>query len=513
LKRRTVLIIMDGWGVRDAVEGNAVKQASTPVFDRIWAGFPHTTLDPHGAAVGLPEGQMGNSEVGHLNLGAGRVVHQDIVRISEAIENGEFFENPVLASAFDAARNGGRLHMLGLVSSGGVHSHQDHLYALVEMARRRRVRDVFVHALMDGRDTSPTAGRGFLSGLEDVLRTEGIGKVATVVGRYFCMDRDNRWDRVKRAYEMLTRGVGSRTTDPVEALQRSYDLGVTDEFIEPIVVVDDGGEPVATIRDGDAVIFFNFRADRARQITRALTDPSFDGFDRAVFPKTHFVSMTEYDGRFDLPAAFPPLRMKNILGEVASREGLKNLRIAETEKYAHVTYFFNGGDEVEYTGEQRILIPSPRVATYDMKPDMSAFEVADTLVAVLAERRHDFVVCNFANPDMVGHSGILEAAVKAVEAVDTCVGRVLGALDLDNDVAIVTSDHGNAEMMIDSATGGPQTAHTTNPVPCVLVDRRYSGRLIEDGSLRDVAPTMCAYLGIETPKEMTGRDLRVGAKP
>ncbi len=499
---------MDGWGLREAVEGNAVKQASTPVFDKIWAEFPHTALDPHGVAVGLPEGQMGNSEVGHLNLGAGRVVYQDIVRISNAIRSGEFFENPVLVSAFESIRSGGRLHLLGLVSSGGVHSHQDHLYALVEMARKHGVRDVFIHASMDGRDTSPTGGREFLSGLQAVLDSAGIGRIATVVGRYFCMDRDGRWDRVKRAYDMLARGVGYRTTDAVSALQRSYDLGGTDEFVEPIVVVGPDGEPVGTIRDGDAVIFFNFRADRARQITRALTDPRFDGFEREVFPRIHFVSMTEYDKRLNLPSAFPPTPMKNILGEIGSAAGLKNLRIAETEKYAHVTYFFNGGNEVEFAGEDRILIPSPKVATYDMKPDMSAFELADTLVTVLAERRHDFVVCNFANPDMVGHSGILEAAVKAVEAVDACVGRVLGALDPAQDVAIVTSDHGNAEMMIDTDNGGPYTAHTTNPVPCVLVDRRYRGKLIEGGSLRDVAPTMCAYLGIAPPDEMTGRDLR-----
>lgn len=512
MKRRTVLIVMDGWGLRDAVEGNAVRQASTPVFDKLWAEFPHTTLDPHGAAVGLPDGQMGNSEVGHLNLGAGRIVHQDIVRISKSIESGEFFENPVLVSAFDAAKGGGRLHLLGLVSSGGVHSHQDHLYALVEMARRRGVGDVFVHALMDGRDTSPTGGREFLAELEKVLVAAGIGRIATVVGRYFCMDRDKRWDRVKRAYDMLTRGVGNRTTNAGDALRRSYDLGVTDEFVEPIVVVDSGGEPVATIRDGDAVIFFNFRADRARQITRALTDDAFDGFERAVFPRIRFVSMTEYDKRLHLPAAFPPVRMKNILGEVSSRAGLTNLRIAETEKYAHVTYFFNGGNEVEYPGEERILIPSPKVATYDMKPDMSAFELADTLVRVLAERGHDFVVCNFANPDMVGHSGILEAAVQAVEAVDKCVGRVLAALDLERDVAIVTSDHGNAEMMIDPENHGPQTAHTTNPVPCILVDRHYRGKLIEGGSLKEIAPTMCAYLGIATPQEMTGRDLRADTR-
>jgi 2,3-bisphosphoglycerate-independent phosphoglycerate mutase len=500
---------MDGWGLRDAVEGNAVKLASTPVFDKIWALYPHTALDPHGAAVGLPDGQMGNSEVGHLNLGAGRIVHQDIVRISKAIETGEFFENPALVAAFDSAAAGGRVHLLGLVSPGGVHSHQDHLYALVEMARRKGVHDVFIHALMDGRDTSPTGGRKFLSDLQTRLDAEGTGRIATVVGRYFCMDRDTRWDRVKRAYDMLTRGIGEKTTDALSALERSYGSGVTDEFVEPIVIIGENGEPIGSMRDGDSVIFFNFRADRARQITRALTDPSFDGFDREVFPRIHFMSMTEYDKRFTFPVAFPPLRMKNILGEFGSKAGMTNLRIAETEKYAHVTYFFNGGEEIEYPGEDRILIPSPKVATYDLKPDMSAFDVAGALVSALSERKHDYVVCNFANPDMVGHSGIIEATVKAVETVDTCVGRVLDALDLERDVAIVTADHGNAEMMIDPIDGGPHTAHTTNPVPCVLVDRHYGGELIRGGSLRDVAPTICDYLGIAPPAEMTGRDLRV----
>ena len=501
---------MDGWGYREERENNAVAQASTPVFDRIWAAYPRTTLDPHGPAVGLPEGQMGNSEVGHLNLGAGRVVYQDIVRISKAIESGEFFENRALLSAFESAR-GGRLHLVGLVSSGGVHSHQNHLYALVEMARRKGIHDVFIHALMDGRDTSPTAGKQFLARLQDVLDAKGAGKIATVVGRYFCMDRDNRWDRVKRAYDMLTRGIGERTADPVAALAGSYETGVTDEFVEPIVVIDSRGEPVGTLRDGDAVVFFNFRADRARQITRALTEPGFDGFEREVFPKVYFVSMTEYDKRFNLPVAFGPTNMKNILAEVAANAGMTNLRIAETEKYAHVTYFFNGGREIEYPGEDRILIPSPKVATYDLKPDMSAFELTGALVKALAERRHDYIVCNFANPDMVGHSGILEAAVKAVETVDICVGRVLGALDLDRDVAIVTSDHGNAELMWDRETNGPHTAHSTNPVPCILVDKHYHGKLIEGGSLRDIAPTICNYLGITPPREMTGRDLRVDA--
>jgi 2,3-bisphosphoglycerate-independent phosphoglycerate mutase len=496
---------MDGWGLRDEADGNAVCVASTPVFDSLTAEYPHTTLDPHGEAVGLPKGQMGNSEVGHLNFGAGRVVFQDYVRVSNAIESGEFFENEVLVGALDSVRRGGRLHLLGLVSSGGVHSHQNHLYALVEMARRRNIESIFVHALLDGRDTSPKTGRRFLSELDN----KATGRIATVVGRYYGMDRDKRWDRTRRAYDMLTRGVGEHTTDCMSAVQKSYDAGVTDEFVEPIVVVNDVGEPIGSIQDGDAVIFFNFRSDRARQITSALTDPDFDGFERTVFPKTEFVTMTEYGREFLPGVAFPPVHLKNILAEVTANAGMTNLRIAETEKYAHVTYFFNGGEETEYRGEDRILIPSPKVATYDLQPEMSAVELADTLIKVLAEKRHDYVVCNFANPDMVGHTGVMEAAVKAVETVDTCVGRVLDVLDLDTDVAIVTADHGNAEQMIDYEEGGPYTAHTTNPVPCILVDRRYRGKLITGGSLRDVAPTICNYLGVACPPEMTGRDLRV----
>ncbi len=502
---------MDGWGLGEDTPDNAVRAASTPVFDRLLADYPHTTLDPHGVAVGLPAGQMGNSEVGHLNLGAGRVVFQDILRISESIESGEFFENPALKTAIDAALGGGgRLHLLGLVSPGGVHSHHTHLYALVEMARRNGVRDVFVHALMDGRDTSPTGGKEYLAELQATLDEKGIGRIATVVGRYFCMDRDKRWERVKRAYDMFTRGAGRHTADAIDVLGKSYDDGVTDEFVEPIVVVDDNGSPVGNIRDGDAIIFFNFRADRAREITSALTDPDFDGFERDVFPKTTFITMTQYEARFDFPVAFPREPLVNILAEVASKEGMTNLRIAETEKYAHVTYFFNGGNEVEYTGEDHVLIPSPKVATYDIKPDMSAFEVADTLIGILGENKHDFIICNFANPDMVGHTGVFEAAVKAVETVDTCVGRVIDALDLERDVVIVTADHGNAEQMVDPETGGPQTAHTTNPVPCILVDKHYKGELITDGSLRDIAPTICNYLRITPPEEMTGRDIRTG---
>lgn len=508
MKERAVLIIMDGWGLREDASANAVKMADTPVVDRIWKQFPHTTLNTSGPHVGLPEGQMGNSEVGHLNLGAGRVVDQDIVRISKAVEDGEFFENKTLVDAMSAVPDGGRLHLMGLLSSGGVHSTQNHLYALLEMAKRHGIGDVCVHAVMDGRDTSPTGGAGFLSELQETLDRGGIGRIATIGGRYFCMDRDKRWERVKKAYDAFVYGRGVQTADYQAALKSSYNDGVTDEFVEPIVVVGEGNKPVGTVGNGDVVIFFNFRADRARQITTALTDDAFDGFERESKPAVTFVCMTEYDSRFDLPVVFPPLHMKNILAEVAAGAGKKGFRIAETEKYAHVTYFFNGGEETPYEGEDRLLIPSPKVATYDIKPDMSAFEVTDALVKTLGKRVHDYVICNLANPDMVGHTGVLEAAIKAVETVDTCVGRVLESLDPGKDVAIVTADHGNAETMIDPESGGPHTAHTTNPVPCILWDGEYDGPLIDDGSLRDIAPTMCNYLGIRIPEEMTGRDLR-----
>jgi len=499
---------MDGWGLREERDANAVAAADTPIVDALWDKYPHTTLVTSGAAVGLPDGQMGNSEVGHLNLGAGRVVHQDIVRISDAIESGELFENPALLEAMRAVGEGGTLHLIGLLSSGGVHSALGHLYALLEMAKRENIGKVALHPVTDGRDTSPTGGKAFLGELQGVIDKTGIGTIATVVGRYFCMDRDKRWDRVRKAYDAYTLGEGSITTDYAAALQASYDDGVTDEFVEPVVVVNDDGKPVGRVNDGDAIIFFNFRADRARQITRAFTDSSFDGFERKRFPRVSFVCMTQYDHQFTLPIAFPPLRMDNILAEVASNAQCRGFRIAETEKYAHVTYFFNGGVEQAYNGEDRNLVPSPKVATYDMKPDMSAFELTDLLIETLTKNDHDYVICNFANPDMVGHTGVMEAAVRAVETVDTCVGRVVSALDCSVDAVIVTADHGNAEMMIDPETGGPHTAHTTNPVPCILVDDLYSGRLIADGSLRDIAPTICNYLEVPIPKEMTGRDLR-----
>ncbi|MFQ5510240.1 MAG: 2,3-bisphosphoglycerate-independent phosphoglycerate mutase [Candidatus Krumholzibacteriia bacterium] len=508
MKRRIVLLIMDGWGLRADGQANAVAQAATPIVDGLWNRYPHTTLDPSGTEVGLPAGQMGNSEVGHLNLGAGRVVYQDIMRISRAIESGEFFENGALTGACDAVGDRGTLHLMGLLSTGGVHSTREHLYALLEMARRRGVRDVCVHAFLDGRDTSPTAGTRYLSDLQDELDAARLGRVATVCGRYYCMDRDKRWDRVQKGYDALTAGRGRRVTDYQGALRESYDRDVTDEFVEPIVVTDGKGKPVGTVRDGDSIIFFNFRADRARQLTAAFTEAGFTGFTREARPEVDFVCMTAYDKRFKLPVAFPRAGMKNILGAVAAAAGRTGFRLAETEKYAHVTYFFNGGVEEPFEGEDRILVPSPSVATYDLQPAMSALGVTEALIQTLGENRHDYVVCNFANPDMVGHTGVLEAAIEAVETVDTCVGRVIEALDPGRDAAIVTADHGNAELMIDPETGGPHTAHTTNPVPCILVDERYDGNLIEGGSLKEIAPTMCHYMGVDVPPEITGRDLR-----
>ncbi|NIM19725.1 MAG: 2,3-bisphosphoglycerate-independent phosphoglycerate mutase [Candidatus Latescibacteria bacterium] len=508
MKKTVLLIVMDGWGERDSKEFNAVKLARTPNVDRLWAEFPHTLTNASGIYVGLPNGQMGNSEVGHLNLGAGRVVYQEIMRISKAIEEGTFFENAALIGAMDDAKQGGTLHLIGLVSDGGVHSHQEHLYALIEMAKQRGLKNVAVHAILDGRDTPPKSGVSYLRELQSHIDRTNLGAVATVMGRYYAMDRDKRWDRVERAYDAITSGIGKRSMDVISAVESSYEKEVPDEFVEPIVIESKNGQPVSLIEEGDSVIFFNFRADRARQLTSAITDNDFSGFARKADPNVHFVTMTQYDKRFTFPIAFGAETMSNILAEVGERAGVKNLRIAETEKYAHVTYFFNGGREKPFEGENRILIPSPKVATYDLKPEMSAPEVASTLIRELKANHYDYVVCNFANPDMVGHSGILEAAIKAVETVDECVGKVVNTLDLDRYAAIITADHGNAEQMHDGNTGGPHTAHTNNPVPCILVDKDYKGALIEDGSLRDYAPTICNYLGLPVPSEMTGRDLR-----
>jgi len=504
--RKPILIIMDGWGWREEKAANAVRLAHTPVFDRLWRDYPRTLIQASQKWVGLPMGQMGNSEVGHLNIGAGRIVYQDIVRIDESIADGSFFENQVLLDAMRAAK-GHTLHLMGLVSDGGVHSHERHLHALLDLAKKSGVRDVCVHAITDGRDTAPNGGREYLRRLEEHMRKIDLGRVATIVGRYWAMDRDKRWERTARAYHLFTRGEGGRAASAAEAMNASYEAGVTDEFVEPIAIVPDGKEPL-TIRDNDSVLFFNFRADRARQITRAFTDDDFAGFERNPRPRVHYTCMSRYDESLTLPVVFPPESRNDILVDTASAAGRKTLRIAETEKYAHVTYFFNGGEEIPFEGETRLLIPSPKVPTYDLQPEMSAAGVCDTLIREIKGDQHDYLICNFANPDMVGHTGVLEAAIKACETVDECVGRVLDAMDHAKYVAIVTADHGNAELMVDPVTGGPHTAHTTNPVPCILVDNTYKGELIDDGSLRDLAPTILNYMGVPLPAEMTGRDLR-----
>jgi 2,3-bisphosphoglycerate-independent phosphoglycerate mutase len=502
-----VLIVLDGYGLRDEPRDNAVAMASKPNLDRFMADYPHTRLAASEMKVGLPEGQMGNSEVGHLNMGAGRVVYMDSVRITRAIRSGEFFKNPALVAAMDRVRGHRALHLMGLVSDGGVHSYQEHLEALVRMAHQRGLSRVFVHAILDGRDTPPASGAGYLQQLQAFLAREGVGRVAVVTGRYYAMDRDKRWDRLEKAWRAMVLGEGRAAEDPVAAVRTSYAEGVTDEFVAP-VVIRDGGGPVAKIEEGDSAIFFNFRADRARQLTAALTQPSFSGFARPVFPKVHFVCMTEYDKTYGLAVAFPPETLVNIVADVLAAARVANLRIAETEKYAHVTYFFNGGVEKPYLAEDRILVPSAKVATYDLKPEMSAFEITEKLLEQLAAERHRVVVCNFANPDMVGHTGVLEAAVKAVETVDVCLGRIVESVLRRAGAVLITADHGNCELMRDQQTGQPHTAHTTNPVPFILIHDGAAGKLREDGALADVGPTLLALLGEPQPKEMTGLDLR-----
>jgi len=507
LRRRPVaLIILDGFGYSPQTEGNAISQARTPYLDRYLETYAHTLIQGAGERVGLPGGLMGNSEVGHLNLGAGRVVPMEITRIDEAITDGGFFENPVLNAAVDAAKESA-LHLIGLVSDGGVHSTSDHLYALLRLAAGRGAERVFVHALTDGRDTPPVSGQGYVAALIARMREYGIGRVASVCGRYYAMDRDNRWERTERAYALLTRGEGRPWADPLAGIAASYELGVTDEFIEPIVVTDGRGSPLARVGAGDSVIFFNFRADRARQLTRAFTGRAFDGFLRELVPDLQFATFTQYDRSFTTPIVFPPVAVKNVLAEVCAQRGVRNLRVAETEKYAHVTYFFNGGVEKEFPCESRVLVPSPKVATYDFKPEMSAFLMTDKICRALDEGEIDLYVINFANADMVGHTGDLKATIEAVEALDTCLGWVVGTIERVQGAALITSDHGNAEQMIDPETGGPHTAHTSNPVPLILCDPAFRGQLRDGGALEDVAPTILEVMGLEQPSEMTGRSL------
>ena len=505
-----VLVVLDGWGEGAELDGNAIRQARTPVYQELRARYPSALLTTYGEAVGLPPGQMGNSEVGHMNLGAGRIVFQDLTRIDQNIAEGKLDSNTPLITLIDSCTGGDRaLHLVGLLSDGGVHSHQRHLEALIRLAARRGVRRVLVHALTDGRDTAPTGSPEYLGALGRTFDDVGVGRVATVCGRYHAMDRDQRWDRTRRAYEAMTRGVGQRGPDARVLVEQAYARGVTDEFIEPCVITDADDEPVGLLRDDDAVVFFNFRADRARQLTRALAFDDFDGFERTAPPSLRVLTLTQYDAAFGLPVAFPPQTFSGNLADVLTAHNRTNLRLAETEKYAHVTYFFNCGEEHPAPGEDRILVPSPKVPTYDLQPEMSAAGITDHLVGDLAAGRHDVIICNFANADMVGHTGRLDAAVTAVETLDRCLARIVAAVQAAGGTLIITADHGNAEQMWDDQRNGPHTAHTTNPVPVLLIGPDVkAGMPLSDGSLRDVAPTMLGVLGITPPPEMTGRDLR-----
>jgi 2,3-bisphosphoglycerate-independent phosphoglycerate mutase len=502
---RVLLVICDGWGEAPPSPGNAIALARTPTFDRWRRDHPWTTLEASGEAVGLPAGLMGNSEVGHLNIGAGRMVPQDLLRIDLALADASFFENPALVEAAERARRAdGTLHLMGLLSDGGVHSHERHLVGLLELAKRRRVPKVRVHVFTDGRDTPPRSALGYVARLEEELARHG-GEIATVSGRYYAMDRDARWDRIALAWEALRFGRGLRAESARAAVEAGYARGESDEFLLP-TVIESAGRPVGPIRDGDSVVFFNFRADRARQLTRAFTDPAFGDFDRGGLPSVFFVCFTEYRKEFGLPVAFPTPRLEHILAQVWAEEGVRNLRLAETEKYAHVTYFFNGGVEAPYPGEERLLVPSWRGATYDLHPEMSAAEIADETVKAAASDRFQAMVVNFANADMVGHTGRLPETISAIETLDGCLARLEQAARDDGWVLVLTSDHGNAEQMTDPATGKPHTAHTTNPVPFVICGS--ASPLRPGGALRDVAPTLLALQGLAIPEEMTGRDLR-----
>ena len=503
-----MLVIMDGWGINPCQSQNAIFAAKTPEFDQFMAEGPATLLSASGEAVGLPAGQMGNSEVGHLNLGAGRIVYQEFTRVSKAVADGSFYENGEFINAIRAAKQAGkRLHLMGLLSDGGVHSHNTHLYALLKLAKQEGMRDVFVHALLDGRDTPPSSGVQYMRELVAKLQELGLGRVASIAGRYYTMDRDQRWERVAQGYNALVFGQGNKAQDPVQAIEDSYQAGKTDEFMLPTVLTDAQGTPVATVKDGDAFIFFNFRADRARQITHAFTDRDFTQFKCAAMPGLHFVTMTQYEENIRAAVAFKPTSMNQILGQVIAQAGLRQLRIAETEKYAHVTYFFNGGEEKPFAQEDRALIPSPKVATYDLKPAMSAEEVTEEVLRRIASAQYDLIVLNYANGDMVGHTGVFLAAVEAAEMVDRCVGRLEKAVTAKGGVLLITADHGNAEKMKDYATGKPHTAHTTNPVPLMVRGLGAKVNLRGDGILADVAPTILELLGLPKPEAMTGTSL------
>ncbi|HAX50788.1 2,3-bisphosphoglycerate-independent phosphoglycerate mutase [Muricomes intestini] len=509
-KKPTVLMILDGYGLNDKEQGNAVAKARTTIVDKLMEECPFVKGYASGMAVGLPDGQMGNSEVGHLNMGAGRIVYQELTKITKSIQDGGFFENKALLAACEnVKKNNSALHLMGLVSDGGVHSHNEHIYGLLELAKRQGVEKVYVHCFLDGRDTPPASGKEYVEQLEAKMKEIGTGEVASVMGRYYAMDRDNRWDRVERAYKALVKGEGETAQSGPAGIQASYDKDVTDEFVLPTVVVKDGA-PVATIRDRDSVVFFNFRPDRAREITRTFCDDDFQGFDRGPRVKTTFVCFTNYDVTIENKlVAFEKEEITNTFGEFLAKNNKTQARIAETEKYAHVTFFFNGGVEAPNEGEDRILVKSPKVATYDLKPEMSAYEVCSRLVEAIKSEKYDVIIINFANPDMVGHTGVEEAAVKAIETVDECVGRAVEAVKEVNGQMFICADHGNAEQLTDYESGEPFTAHTTNPVPFILVNADPVYKLREGGCLADIAPTLIELMGMEQPKEMTGKSLLI----
>ncbi|HVJ09849.1 MAG TPA: 2,3-bisphosphoglycerate-independent phosphoglycerate mutase [Acidisarcina sp.] len=527
-KRPLILTILDGWGYSPATKGNAIAQARKPTYDKLLTDFPNTLIQASDHFVGLPDGQMGNSEVGHLNIGAGRIVQMDITRIDALIASEEIFSHPAIVAAMKRAREGHQLHLFGLLSDGGVHSQQEHLYALLRVAKKLGVEKVFVHAFLDGRDTSPTSGAGYIAALEQKMREYGVGKIASVSGRYYAMDRDKRWERELKAFDAMVKGKaeGGEYTDPAAHLKELYNNGITDEFVVPYVVVDTHGHPVGVIRDEDVCINFNFRADRARQITRVLARnsglnknggrdlPGAEELDatipRSITPKDlYYLCMTQYDKLYELPVVIPPESMENILANVLAQANLRNLRVAETEKFAHVTYFFNGGIETPFPGEERALIPSLKVATYDLAPEMKAEAIADTVIKAINDTAFDLVVVNFANADMVGHSGKIEPTIRAIETIDSQLGRIYRELKQKGGSMIITADHGNSEQMIDPVTGGPHTAHTTNPVPLILISEAAKTiGLRTDGSLRDISPTLLAMLDLHLPKQMTGGDLR-----
>ncbi len=505
-KRPIILTIMDGWGLPTGSFCDAITVGCPVNFQNMWQNYPHTTLEASGQAVGLPAGQMGNSEVGHMNIGAGRIVYQDLSLINKAIEEGSFFQNAVLNQAMAQVKQGGALHLLGLVSDGGVHSHIEHLFALLNLAKTKGLKNVYIHCFLDGRDVPPASAAEYLQQLEDFCKKEKIGQIATVCGRYYAMDRDKRWDRVEKAWQAMVLTEGQKTTDPVACVKASYAVGITDEFVKPIVVCDATGAAKGQIKDDDSLIFFNFRGDRARELTRAFVDADFTGFPRPLFPKVAFRCLATYDVTIKASVAFPPMEIKNGLGDVLAQNSKKQLRTAETEKYAHVTFFFNGGVEKPKEGEDRVLIPSPKVPTYDLQPAMSAIELTDMVVGKIKENKYDFIVLNYANPDMVGHTGVMQAAVQAVQTVDACLKRVFLAVKEVGGIMLLTADHGNVEHMMDDVTKEPYTAHTTSRVPFILIEAG-NFELVCGGALKDIAPTILELMDIPKPKEMTGNSL------